>query len=98
MHIVSKRSEPSQILCVMLMHDLYDCVDRQGYNAWRDAQKPSQILTKLCKDGKVDGPYYQPGKVRVGNRVFTAPSEIEDENGKYDRQRCHLVYEDALLP
>ena len=54
----------------------------EGYNAWRDPMKPSQILTKLCKDGKVDGPYYQPGKVRVGNRIFTAPLEIEDDNGK----------------
>ena len=44
--------------------------------------KPTQILAKLCKDGKVDGPHYQPGKVRVANRIFTAPIEVEDENGK----------------
>lgn len=45
--------------------------------------KPSQILTRLCKEGKVDGPHFGPhGRVRVANRVFTGPSEIEDENGK----------------
>ena len=41
--------------------------------------KPTQILTKLCKDNKLDGPYYQPGKVRVGNRVFTGPIETGDD-------------------
>nr|KAG5710361.1 hypothetical protein BaRGS_009077 [Batillaria attramentaria] len=44
--------------------------------------KPTQLLAKLCKDGKVDGPFYQPGKVRVSNRIFEAPSEIEDENAR----------------
>lgn len=45
--------------------------------------KPSQILTRLCKEGKVDGPHFGPhGRVKVANRVFTGPSEIEDENGK----------------
>lgn len=44
--------------------------------------KPSQILTRLCKEGKVDGPHFgPPGRVKVSNRVFTGPSEIEDENG-----------------
>uniref|UniRef100_A0A7N8WNY0 Otoferlin a n=1 Tax=Mastacembelus armatus TaxID=205130 RepID=A0A7N8WNY0_9TELE len=37
-----------------------------GYNIWRDPMKPSQILAKLCKDGKLDGPHYGPGgKVKV---------------------------------
>ncbi|TKC48923.1 hypothetical protein EI555_007072 [Monodon monoceros] len=53
-----------------------------GYNIWRDPMKPSQILTRLCKEGKVDGPHFgPPGRVKVSNRVFTGPSEIEDENG-----------------
>lgn len=44
--------------------------------------KPSQILTRLCKEGKVDGPHFgPPGRVKVFNRVFTGPSEMEDENG-----------------
>lgn len=44
--------------------------------------KPTQILAKLCKDNRVEGPIYSPGKVRVGNKIFTASCEIEDENGK----------------
>ena len=56
---------------------------RHGYNIWRDPMKPSQILTRLCKEGKVDGPHFgPPGRVKVSNHVFTGPSEIEDENGK----------------
>ncbi|ERE67378.1 otoferlin isoform 1 [Cricetulus griseus] len=60
------------------------CEDRgHGYNIWRDPMKPSQILTRLCKEGKVDGPHFGPhGRVKVANRVFTGPSEIEDENGQ----------------
>ncbi|XP_021491112.1 otoferlin isoform X4 [Meriones unguiculatus] len=54
-----------------------------GYNIWRDPMKPSQILSRLCKEGKVDGPHFGPhGRVKVANRVFTGPSEIEDENGQ----------------
>lgn len=54
-----------------------------GYNVWRDPMKPTHILAKLCKDGKLDGPHYGPGgRVKVENRVFMAPTEIEDENGK----------------
>lgn len=44
--------------------------------------KPTQILGKLCKDGKVDGPHFGPGgRVKVANRVYFGPTEIEDENG-----------------
>uniref|UniRef100_A0A673K5P8 Otoferlin-like n=1 Tax=Sinocyclocheilus rhinocerous TaxID=307959 RepID=A0A673K5P8_9TELE len=32
-----------------------------GYNVWRDPMKPTQILAKLCKDGKMDPPQYGPG-------------------------------------
>jgi hypothetical protein len=41
--------------------------------------KPTQVLAKMCKDGKVDGPHYQTGKVRVANRIFTAHI-VEDED------------------
>ena len=33
--------------------------------------KPVQLLTKLCKEGKVDGPHFSSGKVRVGEKTFT---------------------------
>uniref|UniRef100_G3TSJ9 Otoferlin n=1 Tax=Loxodonta africana TaxID=9785 RepID=G3TSJ9_LOXAF len=62
-----------------------------GYNIWRDPMMPSQILTRLCKEGKVDGPHFgPPGRVKVANRVFTGPSEIEDENGQRKPTEEHV--------
>ncbi|KAM6221119.1 LOW QUALITY PROTEIN: otoferlin-like [Rhynchocyon petersi] len=61
-----------------------------GYNIWRDPMTPSQILTKLCKEG-VDRPHFgPPGRVKVANRVFTGPSEIEDENGQRKPTEEHV--------
>ncbi|XP_033931919.1 otoferlin isoform X3 [Pseudochaenichthys georgianus] len=63
-----------------------------GYNIWRDPMKPSQILAKLCKDGKIDGPHYGPGgKVKVANRIFQGPTEIVDENGLKKQTEEHLA-------
>ncbi|XP_077187228.1 otoferlin isoform X6 [Paroedura picta] len=63
-----------------------------GYNIWRDPQKPTQILSKLCKEGKLDGPHYGPGgRVKVVNRVFTGPTELEDENGQKKQTEEHLA-------
>uniref|UniRef100_A0A4W6EW04 Otoferlin n=1 Tax=Lates calcarifer TaxID=8187 RepID=A0A4W6EW04_LATCA len=63
-----------------------------GYNVWRDPMKPTQILAKLCKDGKLDGPHYGPGgRVKVENRVFMGPTEIEDENGLKKQTDEHLA-------
>ncbi|XP_032398465.1 otoferlin isoform X13 [Etheostoma spectabile] len=63
-----------------------------GYNVWRDPMKPSQILAKLCKDAKIDGPHYGPGgKVKVANRIFQGPTEIEDENGLKKQTEEHLA-------
>lgn len=56
--------------------------------------KPTQVLAKLCKDGKLDGPHYGPGgRVKVENCVFMAPTEIEDENGElfFHRSNKHLI-------
>ncbi|XP_031437276.1 otoferlin isoform X3 [Clupea harengus] len=63
-----------------------------GYNIWRDPQKPTQILAKLCKDGKLDGPHYGPGgRVKVANRIFSGATEIEDENGLKKQTEEHLA-------
>ncbi|XP_057597695.1 otoferlin isoform X3 [Hippopotamus amphibius kiboko] len=63
-----------------------------GYNIWRDPVRPSQILTRLCKEGRVDGPHFgPPGRVKVSNHVFTGPSEIEDENGQRKPTEEHVA-------
>uniref|UniRef100_A0A8C8M309 Otoferlin n=1 Tax=Oncorhynchus tshawytscha TaxID=74940 RepID=A0A8C8M309_ONCTS len=63
-----------------------------GYNMWRDPMKPSQILAKLCKEGKLDGPHYGPGgRVKVANRIFMGATEIEDETGLKKQTDEHLA-------
>lgn len=48
---------------------------RAGYNKWRDAMKPTQILAKLCKEGKVDCPVYSFGSVTIGRKTFSLSTE-----------------------
>lgn len=63
-----------------------------GYNVWRDPMKPSQILAKLCKEGKLEGPQYGPGgKVKVANRIFFGAAEFEDESGLKKQTEEHLA-------
>ncbi|XP_006157602.1 fer-1-like protein 6 [Tupaia chinensis] len=52
----------------------------EGYNAWRDTSKPTEILTKLCKDNKLDGPYFRPGKIQIGNQVFSGKTAFTEED------------------
>ncbi|XP_058131978.1 fer-1-like protein 6 [Dasypus novemcinctus] len=52
----------------------------EGYNAWRDTSKPTDILTKLCRDNKLDGPYFHPGKIRIGNQVFSGKTVFTEED------------------
>ncbi|KAF0293526.1 Otoferlin [Amphibalanus amphitrite] len=48
--------------------------ETSGYNAWRDPMRPTQILHKLCKENKLDGPHYQQGYVRIGNKTLAPPA------------------------
>lgn len=50
--------------------------------------KPTQILTKLCKDSKIEVPLYMNGTVRVGRKLFRIQSSDNNEEwyrvkGKY---------------
>ena len=40
--------------------------------------KPVQLLTRLCKDGKVDGPHFSNGTVRVGEKTFALHKEQQN--------------------
>ncbi|XP_047477393.1 LOW QUALITY PROTEIN: otoferlin-like [Penaeus chinensis] len=54
-----------------------------GYNQWRDPMKPTQILGRLCKEGRLDGPHYGPGKVRIGPKTFTLQADDEHDPGRF---------------
>uniref|UniRef100_H3ATM5 Fer-1 like family member 6 n=1 Tax=Latimeria chalumnae TaxID=7897 RepID=H3ATM5_LATCH len=59
--------------------------DIEGYNAWRDAIKPLELLTKLCKDNKIEGPHLYPGKIIVGGKVFTGQTIFGEEGGSNEK-------------
>ncbi|EDL85878.1 fer-1-like 4 (C. elegans) (predicted), isoform CRA_a [Rattus norvegicus] len=56
--------------------------DVDGYNAWRDAFRPSQILAGLCQRCGLPIPEYRAGAVKVGSRVFLTPSEALPPDGR----------------
>lgn len=60
---------------------LFDC--RGGYNAWRDCLKPSELLSKMCRDNGVDGPHFSPGRIIVADKVFTGKT-LYMHDGKDD--------------
>uniref|UniRef100_A0A310T8F5 C2 domain-containing protein n=1 Tax=Xenopus tropicalis TaxID=8364 RepID=A0A310T8F5_XENTR len=52
----------------------------EGYNAWRDSTKPTEILAKLCKDNKLDGPYLRPGQIQIGGKIFTGQTIFNQDD------------------
>ena len=51
--------------------------DPCGYNEWRDPQKPSQILNRLCKEGKIDGPHFCKNQVQEFPIFLHPPPKLE---------------------
>ncbi|EDM16216.1 rCG59426 [Rattus norvegicus] len=54
----------------------------EGYNAWRDTAKPTEILTKLCKDNMLDGPHFRPGKIQIGKKVFSGKTVFTEADSE----------------
>lgn len=42
-----------------------------GYNAWRDLERPTQILELLCKKNNLPPPEYNEHNVKIGARTFS---------------------------
>lgn len=64
-----------------------------GYAKWRDPQKPSQILTKICKDEGLEGPSFNSGTCSIEGIDFEGPAEVCDAKGrgKPSDEPCALV-------
>ncbi|XP_057637172.1 fer-1-like protein 4 [Chionomys nivalis] len=71
--------------------------DVDGYNAWRDAFRPSQILAGLCQRCGLPAPEYRAGAVKVGNRVFLTPSEALPSDGRDPKVRNEASEEAQAL-
>uniref|UniRef100_A0A672PYC4 Fer-1-like protein 6 n=1 Tax=Sinocyclocheilus grahami TaxID=75366 RepID=A0A672PYC4_SINGR len=52
----------------------------EGYNAWRDCIKPTELLIKLCQGNKLDNPHFSPGRITIGSKVFTGKTVFADED------------------
>ncbi|KAM9647460.1 fer-1-like protein 4 isoform 15-T16 [Morphnus guianensis] len=53
--------------------------DISGYNMWRDAFKPTQILDSLCKKNLLPAAEYRWEEVKVNNKIFKVPPEAFPE-------------------
>uniref|UniRef100_A0A8C9T129 Fer-1-like protein 4 n=1 Tax=Scleropages formosus TaxID=113540 RepID=A0A8C9T129_SCLFO len=54
--------------------------DKDGYNQWRDAKKPSAILAELCRKNGIPSPEYREAEVKVLNKIFKIPSDAFPED------------------
>ncbi|XP_034042017.1 fer-1-like protein 6 [Thalassophryne amazonica] len=74
-----------------------------GYNAWRDSLKPSEILTKLCKENGVDGPHFKPGHITVADKVFTGKTlfmhdDTDEPVESYEHLSLKILHRWAEIP
>lgn len=53
--------------------------DTDGYNLWRDAKKPSTILTELCRKNNIPDPEFRTNEVKVLNKIFKIPPDAVPE-------------------
>ncbi|XP_060786149.1 fer-1-like protein 6 isoform X2 [Neoarius graeffei] len=56
----------------------------EGYNAWRDAIKPTDLLIKLCKENRLDSPHFTPGRITIGDKVYTGKTVFVDEDQVFE--------------
>ncbi|XP_017286969.1 fer-1-like protein 4 [Kryptolebias marmoratus] len=61
--------------------------DTDGYNKWRDAKKPSTILTELCRKNGIPSPEYRTSEVKVLNKIFKVPPDAVPEGLLKKNQR-----------
>uniref|UniRef100_A0A8C2UG31 Fer-1-like protein 4 n=1 Tax=Coturnix japonica TaxID=93934 RepID=A0A8C2UG31_COTJA len=64
--------------------------DINGYNMWRDAFKPTQILDSLCKKMSLPAAEYRREEVKVGSKIFKVPPEVFPEGTEMDDEHKAL--------
>ncbi|KAM3608068.1 uncharacterized protein V6R79_018520 [Siganus canaliculatus] len=73
----------------------------EGYNAWRDCLKPSELLTKLCRDSGLDDPHFSPGHITVAEKVFTGKTLFMQEDEpveSYEHLSLKILHRWAEIP
>ncbi|XP_072773289.1 fer-1-like protein 4 [Taeniopygia guttata] len=61
--------------------------DLNGYNMWRDAFKPTQILDCLCKKNSIPAAEYRWEEIKVDNKIFKIPPEAFPEEASVRNKR-----------
>ncbi|XP_034534955.1 fer-1-like protein 6 [Notolabrus celidotus] len=72
-----------------------------GYNAWRDCLKPSELLSKMCRENGVDGPHFRPGRIIVAEKVFTGKTLFMNEDQpveSYEHLSLKILHRWAEIP
>uniref|UniRef100_A0A3B4YQ08 Fer-1 like family member 6 n=1 Tax=Seriola lalandi dorsalis TaxID=1841481 RepID=A0A3B4YQ08_SERLL len=72
-----------------------------GYNAWRDCLKPSELLSKLCRENGLDGPHFRPGRITVAEKVFTGKTLFMHEDQpveSYEHLSLKILHRWAEMP
>ncbi|XP_046143744.1 otoferlin-like [Osmia bicornis bicornis] len=59
-----------------------------GYNAWRDREKPTQILQQLCKKNNLPSPEFGKDYVKIGRKRFPF---VEDQDATSREERMALM-------
>ncbi|XP_028291408.1 fer-1-like protein 6 isoform X2 [Gouania willdenowi] len=74
----------------------------EGYNAWRDSLKPSELLSKLCRDNGLEPPLFSPGRITVADKVFIGKtlfvSEDEEPVESYEHLSLKILHRWAEIP
>ncbi|KAM9850875.1 fer-1-like protein 6 isoform 2-T2 [Aulostomus maculatus] len=73
----------------------------EGYNAWRDCLKPTELLMKLCRENLVDGPHFRPGRITVADKVFTGKTVFMHEDQpveSYEHLSLKILHRWAEIP
>lgn len=58
--------------------------NEEGYNTWRDCEKPKQILEKLCKRNNLPLPEYHDHYVKIGRKRFPFVDQ-QTEDGPFQK-------------
>lgn len=67
------------VVSKLKMFSMFSLLCRDGYNMWRDAFKPTQILDTLCKKNSLPAAEYRRDEVKVDNKIFKVPPEAFPE-------------------
>uniref|UniRef100_A0A671Z110 Fer-1 like family member 6 n=1 Tax=Sparus aurata TaxID=8175 RepID=A0A671Z110_SPAAU len=72
-----------------------------GYNAWRDCLKPSELLSKLCRENGLEDPQFRPGRITVAEKVFTGKTLFMQEDEpveSYEHLSLKILHRWAEIP